>query len=109
MRYRVFFLLFFCVGLAVAQQRVPANPSPAVVHQPNKDSLSIRLIGDEWHHYNTTLDGYLIVQNQRGYWCYGSIKNPQKPSLRKAHNKGQRTCCEQRWLEKNGVTNLQKQ
>ncbi len=101
MKYRLILIFLAIVGLAVAQQRVPASPKPFVVTQPNGDTLSVRLVGDEWQHRHTTLDGYPIVQNKRGYWCYARPTNPQHPSCRKAHNEPQRTRCEQRWLNAN--------
>ena len=107
MKPRFILLILVLVGLTVtAQQRVPASPKPAVVAQPNGDSLTIRLVGDEWHHHCTTLDGYPVVQNKRGYWCYSKPKHIQQPSCRKAHNEDQRTRCEQRWLQ-SSIFNLQ--
>lgn len=101
MKQRFFLLVFLGIGLTLtAQQRVPARPEPAVVMQPNGDSLTIRLVGDEWHHHRMTVDGYMVVQDKRGYWCYCKPQQSEQPSCRKAHDEGQRTRCEQRWLEK---------
>lgn len=65
-----------CVSALMAADqpnRVAATPHPITVTQPDGDTLQIRLFGDEWSHFNTTLDGYVIVENSAGYFCYGKL------------------------------------
>lgn len=98
-----------------AQRRgIPAKREPIEVVQPNGDTLTIRLIGDEWHHFRMTLDGYLIRENKKGYYCYAKYnkKGETVCTWRKAHNADKRSKCEQRYIEKhipNKLNNKQEQ
>lgn len=96
-------LLTLCTVSAQQRRGVPATPYPIDVIQPNGDTLTIRLIGDEHYHYRTTLDGYLIQQNSRGYYCYAyyTKKGAVKASCRKAHNADKRTKREIKYINRN--------
>ncbi len=50
--------------------RVPATPYPIKYVQPSDDTLTIRLHGDERHHWAETIDGYLILQKKDGTYDY---------------------------------------
>ena len=70
---QTFFILLLCVSCTwgFSQQRpkrVPAAPHPMEYIQPNGDTIDIRLRGDENHHFHTTLDGYKIVKDKKGYF-----------------------------------------
>jgi len=52
---------------------VKAYPFPITVTQPDGSQLSIRLKGDEFHHYQTTEDGYLLKKNTNGYLTYATL------------------------------------
>ena len=99
--------------IAAAAWAVPANPRPMPYVQPNGDTIMIRLVGDEHFHYNTTVDGYLIVKNAKGYFCYGKWSNQTQTNARNgkeyrvavatkriARDAAKRKKCEQRWLER---------
>ena len=61
-----FIILFACAAVSMADaqpSRVPASPFPIKVSQPNGDTIMIRVMGDEWKHFHTTTDGYVIVKN----------------------------------------------
>lgn len=47
---------------------MPIDPTPIIVNQPNGTSITIRHIGDEFLHYTTTLDGYLIKKDEAGIY-----------------------------------------
>ena len=47
---------------------VPAHPLPVKVQQPDGTYVTLRLVGDEWCHFQTTLDGYSIMKDTRGYY-----------------------------------------
>jgi hypothetical protein len=81
---------------------VPANPNPIEFEQPDGNILTIRLIGDENMHFNTTIDGYIIVKNQNGYFCYAKLdKNGNfLPTRHIAHNADKRKKCENKFLKK---------
>lgn len=105
MRKCLFIISLICAVTLSAQtlHRVPARPTPMDIVQPNGDTLTVRLIGDEHYHYNTTEDGYLIKQNSRGYYYYAqySKKGDIKATRKKAHNADKRTRCENKYIEKN--------
>ena len=99
-------LLILAMGgglLAMAQKpaRVPAYPGPIERIQPNGDTIHVRLHGDERGHRMTTVDGYLVVENQQGWICYARKKTNGKivATTKKAHNKEQRTRCEQQYID----------
>lgn len=55
---------------------VPARRTPYTVTQPNGDTLTVRLVGDEaWHcHYlvsdDKKKDGKMVIQANNGWWYY---------------------------------------
>jgi M6 family metalloprotease-like protein len=51
---------------------VKAYPHPFTVTQPDGTQLTIHLQGDEFHHYKTSEDGYLLKQNAKGFLTYAS-------------------------------------
>lgn len=51
---------------------VKAYPFPITVSQPDGSQLTVRLKGDEFHHYQTTEDGYLLKKNSKGYFTYAT-------------------------------------
>ena len=95
-------LFSLAAGAQVQKQNVPAAPFPIQVIQPNGDTLTIRLHGDERFHYATTLDNYTIMQNKKGYYCYAYFthKGDLTLSKKKAHNAEKRTEKEMKFLEK---------
>ena len=69
----LFSIIIVSATMMIAQpprRGVPATREPIEYVQPNGDTLVFRLFGDERYHYRTTLDGYLIKQNKKGYYCY---------------------------------------
>jgi uncharacterized protein YdeI (BOF family) len=105
-KYILISILTICISaFCSAQQRflrVPATPHPIEITQPNGEKLTIRLFGDEKHHFNTTLDGFVIIQNEKGVYCYAQIDKNGKiaPSKKQAHNVGERKKCEQKLLKR---------
>lgn len=77
------------VGIVKA---VKAYPYPVQVSQPDGTILTMRIIGDEFHHYTTTVDGYLLKQNAKGFWTYASqdasgVVNPSEVIARDASSR----------------------
>jgi len=103
---KVFLILFaLCATFLSAQQRpsrVPATPHPIEVSQPNGEKLTIRLHGDERYHFRTTIDGFVIVQNEKGFYCYAKLdKNGNYvPTKIAANNVENRTKSEIKFLKK---------
>jgi len=72
-RYRSLFFAFFLALLPLSfTHAVKAYPFPVQITQPDGTVLTIRIHGDEFHHIKTTVDGYLVKQNAKGYWTYAS-------------------------------------
>ena len=56
---------------AILASAEPANPTPINVTQPDGSTLQLKLAGDEFYHFNTTIDGYTII-NINGTWEYAT-------------------------------------
>ena len=54
---------------------VPASPFPIIVNQPDGTTLTVRLHGDEYSHYRTTKDGFLLIPDQKGILTYGKVNS----------------------------------
>ncbi|MBR2113384.1 MAG: M6 family metalloprotease domain-containing protein, partial [Prevotella sp.] len=92
-------LLSVILLCAVAIQAVPAYPGTIQVRQPDGSYLTLRLLGDEWMHFNTTIDGYSVVKDQRGYYVYAELKDSRLQSTaRVAHDVSERSLDEQAFL-----------
>ncbi len=102
------------LGAVQTIQAVPAKRTPFEVVQPNGDTLTVRLVGDERWHAHYTADGYLIAQNKKGYYCYakwgkeqadrnGVMRQYAKPTCKKAHDANKRKKCENRWLKRHKI------
>ena len=86
--------------MTLAAMAVPANPQPAVVSQPDGSQLTLRLCGDEFYHFNTTMDDYTIVQNIAGAWVYAVMNGNQlEASNVLARDAGKRSAAELALLE----------
>jgi len=93
---------------AISIWAVPARRTPFEVAQPNGDSITVRLHGDEWFHFYTTEDGYLLAKNEKGYYCYavweeytdenGKERRRAVAKRRVAKNEADRSRYEKRWL-----------
>ena len=63
-------LLISIFGVNQLTFAIKAIPHPVIVVQPDGSELTIRVQGDEFGHYRTTEDGYLITQNDKGFYVY---------------------------------------
>jgi hypothetical protein len=54
---------------------IPALPYPIKITQPDGSVITIYLKGDEFFRYKTTLDGYLLAENENGVLCYAKKEN----------------------------------
>ena len=85
-------------AMAIAAQASPAHPASVNVAQPDGDSLALSLKGDEYYHFNTTSDGYTVVQ-ANGRWEYAVKHNGRLTSSGvMAHNPSRRTLAETQLL-----------
>lgn len=62
-------LLLAC--LAVPARAVPAHPRAAAVAQADGSTVTVRLRGDEYHHWHEDRDGYTVLRDKAaGNWFY---------------------------------------
>ena len=99
----VWFLLLF-VNVCQDIQAVPAYPYPVEIRQPDGSLLTVRLRGDEYHHFVETEDGHLITKDLKGFFNYATLDSEGKPidTKIKANNKSNRS-----YSEKSFVSRLQ--
>lgn len=94
---KVYALLLVAMAVFGAMA-APADRTPVPVMQPDGSTLMLRLVGDEFFHYNTTVDGYTILPVNGG-WQYAISRDSQlQPSGRLAHDLDLRTEAERQWL-----------
>ena len=83
---------------------IPAHKGSVRVAQPDGSMLTLRLVGDEYLHFNTTDDGYSVVRNQQGayvYACKGS-NGQLAPTALVAHDAPERLPSEASYLQEVG-------
>lgn len=80
------------VRYAVTDRGVPASPYPITYTQPSGEKLSITLKGDGLLHWAETTDGYKLLRNSEGAWCYAvsDSENGIAPSTIVARNEDKR-------------------
>lgn len=61
--------LTICFAASVALA-VPAAPMARTLTNPDGTTIQARQWGDEWYHGWETLEGYTIVKDELGFWCY---------------------------------------
>lgn len=83
-------------------QKVPAVPYPVEYVQPDGDTLTIRVFGDERGSWRTTIDFYVVEENSKHTLCYAKIgrQGEYKPTHIKAHNPEARSRRELRYIRK---------
>lgn len=64
--------------IPVAMWGVPAKPGMLVFTQPDGSTVSLRKIGDERAHLVTTADGYPVVCDAKGFYCYADFDGTDK-------------------------------
>jgi immune inhibitor A len=99
MKKSIFLAIAFAVLGYVAALAMPACPQPAMVIQPDGTALTIRLVGDEFMHFTTTLDGYTVVKRPDGFYVYAALSGGAVvPSNMVAHDVVKRTASEKSYL-----------
>ncbi len=88
---------------ALCAMAVPAKQGIIKIKQPDGSSLSIMLHGDENWHYTTTSDGYLVQQDEEGYYVYAQMNNGiQTATSIRAHKPAKRTSEEIAYIQQAG-------
>lgn len=82
----------------------PATKGIVNATQPDGTTVGLRLIGDEYHHYNTTSDGYALVKDARGYYVYAQLNADGRlvPTTLIAHDAEARSAQELAFLQQTG-------
>jgi len=65
-----FLSILFIICVSTRLFAVPADPHPAVFTQPNGVQVTLIMQGDEFVRFAKTLDGYTLLYNSEGYFCY---------------------------------------
>ncbi|MBR5086375.1 MAG: M6 family metalloprotease domain-containing protein [Muribaculaceae bacterium] len=94
-------LLFLLAGamISLAAYAIPAVPTPIEVSQPDGTKLMIKIVGDEFFNYYTTVDGYTIVRNEADFFVYALSQNDDLvPSKVVAHNVEERSASETQFV-----------
>lgn len=82
---------------------VPAIPTPQKVTQPDGTELTVRIKGDEFYGYLTTVDGYTIIKNDNGFYTYGILVNDDVVASKiVARDADERSEGDKIWLESIG-------
>lgn len=84
-------------SVSVPSYGIMANPKAVMVKQPDGSCLMVRIHGDESHHFVTTLDGYRVARDSKGFYKYVTFdKVSNKLTLLDltAHNLDQRSSVE---------------
>jgi M6 family metalloprotease-like protein len=81
---------------------VPATPNPITVIQADGTEITIRLRGDEFFNYKTTLDGYTLVPDDNGILTYAQADTKGKlySSKVKANNAEKRNLTEKNFVQR---------
>ena len=77
----LFLVLFTAVFLNIFQNTyaIRAIKNPITVTQPDGSTVTILLHGDEFRNSRTTIDGYLVKKNSKGFFTYVNT-DPQAAS-----------------------------
>ena len=99
---KISFLAMYLL-LGVICWAIPADKTPVQVTQSDGSILTLRLVGDEFFHYNTTDDGYTVLLNEAGYYEYARKQGDRLvASGVLAHDLSHRTMAEIQMLEQVG-------
>ena len=91
--------MFFLGLLCLTVQAIPADPMPIKVTQPDGTTVTVKLLGDEFFHFTTTLDGYTVIKNADGYYTFARLDGGRLvPSDRIARDAAERTAADRAFL-----------
>jgi len=72
---QLFFLLTFLFISTTTLYAIPAIPDPIVMTQPNGETLTVMIRGDERINWYESMDGYTLLFNKAGYLSYAQLDN----------------------------------
>lgn len=84
-------LLLTAIFVSHVALAIPANRMMIQMPQPDGTMVSVRLVGDEYYHFNTTADGYTIMLNGQGAYVYAQrVGDKLEPTSVLAHDADER-------------------
>lgn len=87
--------------LTLSAYAIPAAPKAQKYVQPDGTTVMVKLHGDEFYHYATTLDGYTIAMNNQKYYVYTEkVNNSLKLTSVVAHDEDVRSATERAFVSK---------
>ena len=97
---KLFLTLVVMILGVISASAVPAMGNLVKVQQPDGTTVTIRLVGDEYLHFNTTADGYSVVKNDRSFYVYAqrSADGQLVPTAQVAHDEAARPAAEVAFL-----------
>jgi len=96
----IYVFLLVILILPLTTKAVPASPFPSTRTLPDGSELTVYLKGDEFYSYMLSEDGYLIREDDRGYFNYvqRDQQGNQVPTAIRVRSLSQRTSEEQQLL-----------
>lgn len=76
---KISIILFLCIIVCNYVFAVPVDRTPRKVIQPNGDTISISLQGDEYGSWYEDDKGNIIALNNNKYWVYGKVREMDVP------------------------------
>lgn len=85
---------------AVKDHGIPAYPNPIKFMQPDGKTVSVTLKGDGALHWAESADGYKLVKDTKGFFCYGVGDNSKGmvASTTSASDEGSRSASEKAFI-----------
>lgn len=105
---KVLFSIFFLTLVVFNCWALPARRTAVQVTQPDGTQVTVVLIGDEFFHYYTTLDGVALYKESDGSFSYAHIGDDGvfSSSNRLAHNVAQRNSEEVNYITTHNLGNI---
>ena len=103
MRRLTLTIMAMLLGVAIFYAR-PAYRSITRVSQPDGSTVNVRLVGDEYLHYNVTTDGYSLIRRDDGAFVYAQLNDEGQlePTTMLAHDVNERSTEERKYLKNVG-------
>jgi M6 family metalloprotease-like protein len=94
----IFIALIFSISKLFS---VPACPDPIKFRQVDGSEITIKVKGDEFFHYTTSEDGYVLVPDSTGILMYADQDTSGKliPSKVRASNTSKRSAAERKFVQ----------
>ena len=88
---RYYLSLLAAIVCSVSAFAVVASPEPIEMTQADGSTIRVKLVGDEFHHYYTTLDGTPLRLNEHGMYVADASVTAQPSAARKARRIAEQT------------------